>query len=56
MIISELNNDEIMLQMPNFQKLTSMNSFKLKATAKGGASSVSGEIRIKQKNCDNIAA
>jgi len=55
-IISELKNDEIMLKMPNFQNLTSMNSLKLKATAIGGASRESGEIRIKQKNCDNKVA
>ena len=33
-----------------------MNSFKIKGTARGGAFLVSEEIKIKQKNCDNLVA
>ena len=41
--------------MPNHTTQTQTHKFKIKAIARGGAFMESNEIRVKLKNCDNIA-
>jgi hypothetical protein len=41
--------------MPDHSTQTQKHLFKIKATARGGATVESKEINIKLKNCDNIA-
>ena len=43
----------IKVKMPEYETLTQMISFKLKATAKGGLTASTDQIKIKLKNCDN---
>ena len=53
-IISNLTDGEIRIKLPDFVSAVQLISFRVRATAKGGATLVSGVVNLKLKNCNNI--
>ena len=41
--------------MPSYTTVSKTLSFKLKATAQGGSTTITDDIKIKLRNCDNLA-
>ena len=41
--------------MPSYTTVSKTLSFKLKATALGGITAITDDIKIKLRNCDNLA-